>query len=945
MTIPPEPVGYPRATYRLQFGPSFGFRDAQRWVPYLSKLGISHLYASPLLAARPGSTHGYDIVDHNRLNPELGDPSEFYALVDILHREGMGLILDFVPNHMGIGEDNPWWAHVLEWGRRSPWSRFFDIDWEPLELSLSGKILLPVLADHYGAVLERGELRPELDPEKGAFSVRYGDARFPLSPRDYPAILQAAADRSPEAGPELKPIVEGMVESVKRGRSVGEEKVRRERVETLKGQLARVLTGQGPEVQALADVLEELAGREGEPDSFEALHRLLERQSYRLAYWRVAAHEINYRRFFDINDLAGLRMEEPELFQKSHALVGRLVDEGRVQGLRLDHVDGLRDPGAYLRTLRTRVGPQYLVVEKILASDERLREEWPVDGTTGYEFMTQVNGLLVDPAGEKGLTRTYQRFVEGRRSFQEVDEASRRVVMQEALVSELNVLANVFNRLAKESRATRDHTLTGIRQALVDIVVQFPVYRTYVTSRGEDPLDREVVDRAVDRARRRSRQPDTTVYDFIREVLTLDLRRDDSRPRRRHAVLEAALRFQQYTGPVMAKAVEDTAFYRYLRLVSLNEVGGDPGTFGLPPEAFHEGNRRRLEEHPGSMVTTATHDHKRGEDLRARLAVLSEIPGEWAAQVNRWGRINRKAKTEVDGRQSPSRDDEYLFYQTVVGAWPPDLSPSSPEGVGAFRERVAGYMEKAAREANVHTGWLVRNEAYEEALARFVRHLLDPGREGPFLEEVAAFARRIGIAGAVNGLAQLTLKLTVPGVPDQFQGTEFWDLSLVDPDNRRLVDDGARAEALARSPAGPEKWKALLEGWPSGEVKLHLMHRLLELRRHRPFLLLRGKYQPLPVSGEHAHRVVAFARTWEGETLVVVVPRLVEPLVRGLAAPLPDGWEKTMVTFPEQVAGHALRDPLSGHRVDCGHERRVPVQELLALLPVAAVLAPADERW
>ena len=950
MIPPPDapssvPPGPPTATYRMQFGPSFGFDDARKLVPYLSALGVSHLYASPILAARPGSTHGYDIVDHGRLNPELGDASAFDALVDALHRHGMGLILDFVPNHMGVGTDNPWWSDVLEWGTSSPFSRFFDIDWKPLEASLQGKLLLPVLGDHYGAVLERGELLPDFDPQRGAFSVRHGESRFPLSPRVYPDLLRNAARGAPEAASILEPLAEEMAAALKERGSRRRDAAARERVEALKRRLAEAVADEAGAADAIAGMVKALRGREGEPESFDPLHRILERQHYRLAFWRVAAHEINYRRFFDIPDLAGLRMEEPELFQASHALVGRLVAEGKVQGLRLDHVDGLRDPEAYLGELRDRVSPGYLVVEKILAPDEELPPTWPVEGTTGYDFLAEVNGLLVDPAGEAALTRFHGRFTGETRSFREVEESCRRRVMEESLTSELNVLAHQFNRLAKQSRATRDFTFTGLRRALADVVAHFPVYRTYLTPGARSDGDLGRVAHAVDHARRGSRLPDTSVYDFIRDILTLGPERGLRWSHRRADVVDTALRFQQYTGPVTAKAVEDTAFYRYLRLVSLNEVGGDPQFFAISPEAFHEANQRRGERHPLSMVTTATHDHKRGEDVRARLAVLSESPREWTGRVRRWRRMNRGATTELPSGRAPTPADEYLFYQTLVGCWPPELDSSQAEALAALVRRLKAYAEKAAREAGTRTSWLARNEEYEDALAAFIDGVLDPERNRSFVDEMVAFVQEIAPAGVVNSLAQVVLKETVPGVSDHFQGTEFWDLSLVDPDNRRPVDYVPRVESLARPPVGREGWAKLLAEWPSGQVKQHLIARLLDLRRRDPALFLEGRYHALDCSGSQAPRVMAFARVQGERALMVVVPRLVAGLIPPGGHPLPREWGDTVVEVPEELlspdgaAPHPSpwRDVFTGSTTQGA---RLKVAELMDPLPVAVLLGP-----
>jgi (1->4)-alpha-D-glucan 1-alpha-D-glucosylmutase len=929
----------PRATYRLQFTAGFGFEDARQVVPYLATLGVSHVYASPIFMAREGSAHGYDIVDHTRLNPELGGREVFDAFVAELHRHDMGLILDFVPNHMGIGRDNPWWTDVLEWGPTSPYAAYFDIDWASPERTLVGKVLLPILGDHYGAVLDRGELQLNVDRAAGTFEVGYHEHRLPIGPKSYPGLLQAAIVRAGDAAHPLEAIAAGFRDALTGRRSAG---ARRQRVAEGKARLARVLADDAGAARAVSDAVADLNGRAGEAASFDALHRLLERQSYRLAYWRVAAHEINYRRFFDINELAGLRMEVPQLFEASHTLIARLLAEGKVDGLRLDHVDGLRDPKGYLERLQRLASrarpradgpdePLYVVVEKILARHEALRSDWAASGTTGYEFLADANGLQVDATAERALTRTYARLTGAAPDLEDMIVAAKHEIMSESLASELNVLANGFTRLAKQHRISRDYPLLAFREALANVVAHFPVYRTYVTPRSTTSEDRRDIDWAVAKARRAARTPDTSIYDFVSSVLTLDLLRDD-RSYRRRDVVDAALKFQQYTGPVTAKAVEDTTFYRAVRLVSLNEVGSEPDRFGTSPSAFHEANRRRHRSHPDGMLTTSTHDHKRGEDLRARLNVLSEVPRAWRGRVQRWMLLNRRKRSEADGRAAPSRGDEYLFYQTVVGAWP--FSPAGAEVEGTFVERIDAYMLKAIREAKEHTSWAAPHEEYERAVSSFVTRCLDPELSRPFVEDVAAFVREIAPAGAVNGLAQVVLKLTSPGVPDVYQGTELWDFSLVDPDNRRPVDYATRRAFLGRPSAAGEE----LASWHDGRIKQRIIQRLLEVRRAHPELFTGGAYLPLAVEGLHADRVIAFARRHEDRTLVVIAPRLVWSLLQEEERPLPRGWGSTRVMLPEELRAPALVDVLSGREPAPDAEGALPVESCLSELPVAALL-------
>ncbi len=943
----------PRATYRLQFSRHFRLADACAIVPYLAALGVSHIYASPLLMARPGSAHGYDIVDHNRLNPEIGDDAALDALVAELKGHGMGLILDFVPNHMGVGPDNPWWVDVLEWGVFSPYASFFDIDWEPLEPSNVGKIVLPVLGDYYGQVLERGELALRFDREAGNFSVTYFDNAFPISPRDYPELLQRAAADAPEVRLGLDPLITRFRDALGGPSGRKQWALRRERVNGLKRELVGLLAADGGLAAAMSRLLAVLNGRPGEPFSFDGLHRLLERQAYRLAYWRVAAHEINYRRFFDINDLAGLRMEQPHLFEISHQLVRQWIREGKIDGVRIDHIDGLRDPRGYLERLQTLADPAwqparprrrravvtarplYVVVEKILAAHERLREGWPVAGTTGYDFLATVNGVFVDPRGQSGLTRAYERFIDRPIEPEEIGPEAKRLIMRETLASDLNVLANAFNRLAKQSRRTRDYTITGFREALEDVVAQFPVYRTYGGANGVSAEDRRDIDWAIGKARKMARSPDTSIYDFIREVLTLDLLRSSRRSYRRRAIIDIALRFQQYTAPVMAKAMEDTAFYRYLRLISLNDVGHELGRFAVAPQAFHEANRQRQKDWPLSMLATATHDHKRGEDVRARLNVLSEIPAEWSRRVRRWAKLNARKKREVDGRGAPRRNDEYLFYQTVFGAWPYGVRGPRFEGLAPFRERIGAYMLKAVREAKVNTSWAAPDAEYEGAVLNFVERALDPSLSRPFLDDVCEFTGRMAPVGAVNGLAQVVLKLTSPGVPDLYQGTEWWDLSLVDPDNRRPVDYAARGAAMpsgeAETPLGE-----LLVSWRDGCIKQAVIRRILDLRRRHPELFAAGEYRALEAAGSRAGNVVAFARIRDGEIAIVAVARLVAGMIPADGDPLPGNWDDTRVILDDNLAvGAPFRDLLSGGESAPGVGNGLPAAALFRALPVA----------
>jgi (1->4)-alpha-D-glucan 1-alpha-D-glucosylmutase len=921
----------PTATYRLQFRAGFTLRDATALIPYLHALGVSHVYCSSYLKARASSTHGYDIVDHNALNPEIGDEADFEAFVAALRAHGMGQILDFVPNHMGIGQaENAWWLDMLEYGDASPHARAFDIDWQPQKPELHGRVVLPVLGAHYGAVLEAGALRLGFDAETGGFDVRYHEHRFPIRPRRFGMILDRIA-RHLEQAAALRALATQFDELRTRARSEAGRTTWRGQAERLKRELAALIRAEPGLKTALDTTLAAINGPEQGPCGDPTfLHRLLERQAYRLAFWRVSAHEINYRRFFDINDLAGIRVEDPAVFDAVHRRVLQWIGTDKVDGLRIDHIDGLYDPEAYCRRLRDQAAdarraasaadpdrPLYVLVEKILAPHETLRETWPIAGTTGYEVLNQINGVLVDPAGERPLDRAYARFVGGPRDFDTVLAASKARAMNNELASELNVLANRLDRLTEEDWDTRDYTLAALRDALLEVVVYFSVYRTYITARGAAADDRRDIGWAVGQARKRSASPDKAIFDFIHDALTADLaRRRDGRYNRREA-LRFAMKFQQYTGPVMAKSMEDTAFYRYHRLVSLNEVGGDPPRFGFSPAAFHRANEERQRRWPHTMVSTATHDTKRGEDMRTRIDVLSERPREWAARVRRWAVLNRRLKVApgADKPSLPDADDEYLIYQTLLGAWPLELLEGEDAGaLERFRVRMEAYLLKALRESKRHSSWTNPDDDYEQATCAFLGRLLDPARGRPFRDDFLPFAREVAAIGALSSLSQLVLKLTIPGVPDIYQGTELWDLNLVDPDNRRPVDYAARRAALAEPATTPEAVRALLANWPDGRIKLHVTARLLHLRRAQAALFADGGYSALAANGTHAAHVIAFARHTADAAIVAVVPRLTAGLCGDpVTPPLGDAvWGDTHIALPAHLAGGAWCDAITG---------------------------------
>jgi (1->4)-alpha-D-glucan 1-alpha-D-glucosylmutase len=943
----PQP---PRATYRLQFNAGFTFADATALLPYLEALGVSHVYASPYLKARPGSAHGYDIVSHDALNPEIGDEADFDRFCRGLAERGMGQILDFVPNHMGIGKgENAWWLDVLEWGPDSRHADYFDIEWAPRQPWLRGKVLLPVLGDVYGAVLERGELALRLDAVSGSFGVAYFDRSFPISPRHYGEIIRrglvqvAPAAPAPEALAPLGDLAAAFAALGPRsGRAHRAQ--RDEQAAALKRRLAG-LAAEPTAADVLAAAAQAYSGRPGEPGSFLPLHQLLDRQFYRLAHWPAAADAVNYRRFFDIADLAGIRIEEPELFERSHRLIGDWIAKGVLQGLRIDHIDGLYDPEEYCRRLRALVaerggGAGFTIhLEKILARHERLRESWPVDGTTGYEVMNLLNGILVDPAGERALDRAYHRFLGESVSFDDLLRDAKALVVDHLLASELNVLANALDRLSESHWLSRDFTMERLQRALRAVVIAFPVYRTYVSPRGTTTEDRRDIDWAVAEARRRCPEIDGGVFDFLHDALTADLAGRGSYSRTE--VLRFAMKLQQYTGPVMAKALEDTAFYRYARLLSLNEVGGDPRQFGVSLAAFHHANRERARRWPNAILATATHDSKRGEDIRPRLDLLSELPGDWAELSRRWATLNRFARRRHAGRRAPSRKDEYLIYQTLLGAWP--SQEGEPEG---FADRIAGYLTKALREAKQRTSWARPDEGYEAACIGFARRLLQRDRPNPFLDSFLPFQRRVAALGALGSLVQTVLKLTVPGLPDLYRGAELWDLTLVDPDNRRPVDFALHARRLAEVRALGERpllqrqasLASLLEAWPDGRIKLYLIWRLLALRRERPALFATGDYQPLAAAGPRLDQVVAFGRRQGEARLVVVAGRFFTRLSDETGRYQPARWADTQLPLPADQPG-PFTELLTGRRIAPPGAAGFRLAALLDPLPVAVLSA------
>ncbi len=1008
MTANPDrdrPSHMPLATYRLQVHAGFPLADAAGIVPYLERLGISTCYTSPYFMAAPGSTHGYDVWDHNQINPELGGERAHRTFTEAVVRAGMGHIVDFVPNHMGIGATgNAWWTDVLENGPSSTAAGFFDIDWAPLKAELHAKLLLPILGDQYGRVLERGELR--LEYGDGAFVLRYFDQQLPINPREAHRILRLAVEPlAGELGPDSPYLHEfqSILSSLENLPAYTEQDPvriadRQREKEVARSRLARLAQELPTVAGQIHAAVERVNGRPGEPASFDALHELLETQAYRLSYWRTASHEINYRRFFDVNTLAGLHVERPEVFQATHTLLCRLLSEGRVHGVRVDHPDGLFDPARYFEMLQQLAAmgpgpvtddkgvrppsgarPLYVVAEKILSGGERLPAYWRVHGTTGYNFLNDLNGLFVDASQARRLRRIHAKLTGHLEPFGDVLYESKRLIMNTAMASELNVLGHMLDRIAESNRKSRDFTLDSLRAVITEVVACFPVYRTYVDENGWTPEDRTVVERTIAEARRRNPAMESSLFDFFREVmLPRDLsdsailgsaeRRDGYPPAdavESRARLRFAMKLQQYTGPVQAKGLEDTAFYRHNVLISLNEVGGDPSRIGGSPREFHQANEHRAWAWPYEMLASSTHDTKLGEDVRARINVLSELPDEWGREVSRWMRLNRAHRTIIDDGPAPDRLDEYRFYQVLIGTWdiqasgPQDLGASAPQGVGGsgrprtqgstdlrtYIDRIRDYMTKAVREAKVHTSWLTTNRGYEEGLIRFIERTLGGAR---FLPAFVPFQQRIAARAVTNSLAQVVLKIGSPGVPDFYQGTELWDLNLVDPDNRGPVDFGIR-ERLLREMDGPARPDVdeMLVNWQDGRIKLFVTATALRTRRDLSHVFVGGEYVPLATEVTVPGDLIAFARTSGEDAVIVVAPRLTARLVTD-QSPLPlggDCWKTSRVLIPESLRGRTFRGIFTGEEVrpaNGSYSGWMFAGEIFEKLPVAMLRATGN---
>jgi (1->4)-alpha-D-glucan 1-alpha-D-glucosylmutase len=966
----------PTSTYRFQFNHNFTLKQAEGLIDYLANLGITDCYASPLVLARPGSLHGYDVTDHSMVNPEIGGEEQLVEFARGLRTRGMGLILDTVPNHMCIAHpSNRWWADVLENGPSSPFARFFDIDWDPPKANLKNKVLLPVLGDQFGKVLENQEIK--ITYEGGTFALQLYEFALPVAPRTWTLLLEpvvetlrAVLSESDSAVVELASIVTALTYLPLRTETdQARVKERLREKEVIKGRLS-ALTESSADIRAAIDgSLKEINGIKGAPHSFDRLERLLEEQAYRLSFWQVAADEINYRRFFDINELAAIRVEQPEVFEAAHRLTLRLLQQGLITGLRIDHVDGLLDPGQYLHLLQKRCGeaqagniehlhgavdsgrtyPFYVIVEKVLSGPERLPKHWMVYGTTGYEFLNMLNGVFVDDRNGEQFRNLYGRFTDAQHNFRDLIYECKRLVLRASMSGEQNILARRLDRISEQHRWSRDFTLNSLGRVLAEVIACFPVYRSYVTAAGElTDDDRRYIHSAINRAKRRNRALSASVFDFLGSVLLLE-HPDGLDEAARAERLQFTLQFQQLTGPVDAKGYEDTALYRFYPLTSLNEVGGDPASFGLALQAFHSGNAQRLQEWPHGLSATSTHDTKRSEDVRARINVLSEIPDEWERAIWRWHHLNDPLRVTIEGTEVPDSNEEYLFYQTLLGTWP--ISGLDCIQYKRYVERIQDYLLKASKEAKVKTSWISPNHDHDRGLVEFVQAAMRPGSDNRFIADFAAFAGRVATAGMLNSLSQVLLKIASPGVPDFYQGNELWDLSLVDPDNRRPVDYAIRQSMLAEltRAAASEPLaltKELFERPDDGRIKMYLTCRALGWRRKHARLFRDGAYVPLEGAGRRAHHLIAFGRGSNEHHVIIAAGRFFTGfgmLPRGAAGE--SAWSDTFLSVPPNLLQEYYVDLFTGQtvRADCERDaQQLCVSEIFAHMPVSILIPQAD---
>ncbi len=951
-------LSVPLSTYRLQFNKDFGFADATRLLDYLSELGVTDLYASPILASRKGSEHGYDVADPTRIDPEIGSEQEFEILLGELAKRGMGLLLDIVPNHMAASSENRWWMDVLENGRESAFASYFDIDWNPPSRNLVGKVLLPILGGPFGEVLDQGQL--QLTYQDGKFFVRYFEWILPVAPESYHEILDLRSDTfesvlgkdSPEFE-EFSGILAGFAALAQKVHGSGATDTR-PKLDAIRERLALLASGRPAVAAVIESNLKEFNGALGDPASFALLEQLLNQQHYLLAYWQDPNEGINYRRFFTISDLVGVRVEDPVVFEATHDHIFRMVAKGASQGLRMglriDHIDGLRDPSGYLTRLQQRLSEvegsaaprPYLIVEKILGRREQLPDDWPIAGTTGYEYLNHLNGIFVDREGCQRVGAIYSKFIGRKMNFADVVYEKKKLVMNSLLRVEVRGLARQLAELAAKDRYARSISRLELLDALTEVTACMPVYRTYIRSLDVPTAARATIEEALHNAQARRPQLSGPCIDFLRDVLTLS-NPPHVGPAQREERLAFVMRWQQFTGPIVAKGFEDTALYVYYPLCSLNDAGGNPEPAKVVSrEESYEFVRERQHRWPHALNATTTHDTKRSEDLRARVNVLSEIPDEWGAKLAKWAKENAAHKQAINGLEVPDANEEYLIYQTLLGMWPADMQDAS-----SIAKRLQDYMVKAIREAKVHTRWIEPKEAHERAVIRFVELILSRETAPRFLADVAQFQRRIAWCGMINGLGQALLKIVCPGTPDFYQGSDMWDFRLVDPDNRAPVDFAERRRALSGLPKGGANSKAafeFLQKWPDGRIKLHVTRAGLRCRRQYPELFTEGDFLPVAARGARSENVISILRNHDGNSVLAVIPRwLARTYTEPERVSSAEFWNGTILLLPE-FAPQFWTNMLTGESVEsqiAEASRLLLVSDALKSFPVA-LLAPAS---
>ncbi|HEX3019477.1 MAG TPA: malto-oligosyltrehalose synthase [Chitinispirillaceae bacterium] len=894
----------PLATYRLQFNHTFTLKDAQQIISYLAELGISHIYASPIFKAKKGSLHGYDITDHRSINDEIGSNADFENLIAKINEYRMGWIQDIVPNHMAIDYQNKLLMELFEHGREDLPCQYFDIEWNHRYKTIRGRLLTPILGNVYGDCLEKGEIKITYD--KDGFSLRYYDHRFPLRIETYALVMEHGLVKlKSELGTNHSGLIKllGVLFSIKNLPGIHQMDERKLQSSFTKSILWELYTTDNAIREFIDSIIAEFNGVPGKPESFSFIDSIHSEQLFKLSFWKVATEELNYRRFFTVNDLISLRVEDEQVFRNTHGLIFELINQGKINGLRVDHIDGLYDPHTYLERLRRSASESYIIVEKILGFDEMLPTVWPVQGTTGYDFCNYVNALFCKKENQRLFEQVYHQFTGNMMGFEQLLVNCKRIIVDTHLAGDIDNLAILIKDISGKDRRGTDITLYGLRKALIELMIYFPVYRSYINNQIFSSEDRMHLQIAIHNARKA--HPDLSrEFAFIEKFLLLKFD-PYATDEEKKSWTDVVMRFQQFTGPLMAKGFEDTLFYNYNRLISLNEVGGFPQIFGIHPETYHHFNSKRVRFWPNSMNATSTHDSKRGEDLRARINVLSEIPDEWNFQIKNWAKINKYHKENDENGFIPDSNDEYLLYQTLVGTF------QYEEDQAALEKRISDFMLKATREAKVHTDWIAYNHQYEQGLLSFIRRVLDRKESVEFFNEFVPFQNKVAQYGLYNSLSQVLLKITSPGVPDFYQGTELWDLNLVDPDNRKPVDFDIRKALLnelkqVSISEFPDFIRFLLSKWKDGRIKLFLIYRCNKARNDRAELFQRGAYIPLTVSGIYREHILAFARKYDTQWAVVAVPRFLTSIINENQIPLSkEIWADTSLEFPAEI-------PLSG---------------------------------